>query len=163
MPLLTAAELRDLVQTDLADDRLQAIINREEAALVRKLGPHADGVTAVTELIPAGEPLLFLKRPAVSVTSISEGGVAVAATSYTIWATGQVERLGSRWAGWVSVTYVPEDDRDARKQVLIELCRLTLEQTAMRSESVAGEYSYQAPDWEAARARLYRRLTYFEV
>lgn len=163
MSLLSTAELRDLVQTNLSDTQLQRIIDREENALVRKLGAHGDGVTAVTEQVVGRGAHLFLRRPAVSITSVTDMSL-IASTDYTLSVDlGSIYRLSGEWGRAVTVVYVPVDDRDERKAVLIELCRLAIERTAMKSESVAGEYSYQAPDWEALRARLYRQLMYFEV
>jgi hypothetical protein len=50
---------------------------------------------------------------------------------------GRITRLseGTRWGRSVVVTYVPADDRPLRTQVLIELVRQALEQTAMAAES----------------------------
>jgi hypothetical protein len=165
MSLLTVAELRAIVKTSKSDTQLQQVIDREEAEVVARYGPHYDG-TAITEACDGGTCSLFLKRRIGSVSSVSEaqslGGTAAALTStqYAVANEGRVIRLseGTRWGRSVTVSYIPVDDRPLRKQVLIELVRLALEQTAMKSESVAGEYSYQAPDWEAQRRDLYRRL-----
>lgn len=167
--LLTVADARRLITTALDDTDLAAIIADEEAELIRKCGAHGNGTVEVTDTLTGGGADLFLPRPFVSITSIAEqqsdfGTASTVATSaYLAWgAQGRIRRNG-RWGASVSVTYVPIDDQARRRAVLTELVRLALEQTAMKSESVAGEYSYSAPDWEAARARLYRRLTFFEV
>lgn len=161
MSLVTVAYTRAHIQTDLDDTTLQLIIDDEESELVRRCGAHGDGVTAVTETIasaPGGG--LFLSRPFVSVTSITANGGAVAASAYTAYANqGYLSLLsGGSWLAPVVVTYVPVDDRARRRMVIVELVRVALEQTAMKSESVGSEYSYSAPDWEAKRAALYRRL-----
>lgn len=175
MALITAADVRRKVQTALDDTDLTAIIAEEEAALVARLGAHGDGVTPITEIARRSGGSVWLKRPAVSVTSLSEapyGGATfttIDATSYyTYPMQGRIDVYPASISDTdesriVSVVYVPADDQAARKRVLTELVRLALEQTAMRQESVAGEYSYTAPDWDVQRAKLYRSLHYFEV
>lgn len=169
MPLVTVADVRRKVQTGLDDSDLSDIITDEENEVVRRFGATGDGVTAVTAVYDGRDAMnLFLNRPAVSVSSITVadrgGGTAstVATTAYQVWGNeGRIEHLGGGWgSGIVTVAYVPVDDRARRRAVIVELVRLAIEQTAMRSESVGGEYSYQAPDWEAQRAALYRRLGY---
>jgi hypothetical protein len=169
MSLVTVADVRRKVQTDLDDTDLADIITDEENEVVRRFGATGDGVATVTEVYDGGSTTnLFLRRPAVSVSGITtadKGGgtaLAVATTAYQVWGNeGRIEHLGGGWgAGIVTVTYVPIDDQARRRAVIVELVRLALEQTAMKSESVGGEYSYQAPDWETARAALYRRLSY---
>lgn len=157
MALLTIAEVRDLITTDLSDADLVAILDREEAQLVAKLGAHGDGAASVTEVLSATDGWIFLPRPAASVTSVD--GVTTGLTVYG--KQGRVYRAGA--AGDVTVIYVPTDDRAARREALIDLLRLTLQRTALRAESVAGEYSYQAPDWQAERAAIYRRLMFTSV
>lgn len=167
-PLVIVADVRRRVQTDLSDSDLLAVIVDEEAALIERLGAHGDGAASVVDIYdaPAGADL-FLRRRAVSITSITAtapGGTpaTVATTAYQVRPGGHLAHLGGGWGnGIVTVTYIPVDDRARRKPVIVELVRLALEQTAMQAESVAGEYSYTAPEsWEAARAKLYRRLSY---
>ena len=77
---------------------------------------------------------------------------------------GRIERVYYEWDEKVTVAYVPRDDREKRKSVIIELVRIELERTTMRQESVAGEYSYTAPmNWEAERQKLMRRLMFIAV
>lgn len=180
MSLVSIAELRAKVPSDLDDTQLQSIIDNEESELVRRFGPHGDGTTAITEgPKPGGERNVYVSRPIVSISSITEAVYlgdtpeTVDSTTYYAWKDeGRIERLPSgsqTWGRAVTVTYVPSDDRALRKQVIIELCRLALSQTTLKSESIAGEYSYttladdSSGGWEATRARQYRRLGYWEV
>lgn len=182
-PLLDVSELRPLVQTGLDDAALRQIIDREETEIIRRGGAHyVDASTPITETRTGGEESVYLRRPILSVTSVSEtpylGGTPIVLTpsQYFVWPDlGRLVRLpvgpayttvlgaGLRWGDLVTVVYVPQDDTSRRKNVLIELVRLTLERTAMKSENVAGEYSYTAPEWELARAQLYRSLGFMEV
>jgi len=169
MSLLAVDELRAQVKTDLDDTQLQAVIDREEVEVIRRYGAHyVDSATAITEVCDGGGCSVWLKRRISSVSSITEaqslGGTQTTLTStqyYAVVGQGRIIRLteGTSWGRYVSVSYVPADDSALRKQVLIELVRQALEQTTMKSENVAGEYSYQAPDWEQQRRALYRRLT----
>lgn len=177
MSLVTIAETRALVKTALTDSELQAVIDRAEADVTRLFGAHPDGSTAVTETLRGGEGNLYLRRRIASVTTVVETVGATATTltpgwteDYYAWgAAGYLERrspsttqtwLGTpTWGELVTVTYVPYDDRAERRAVIIDLVRLMLERTALKAESVAGEYSYTAPDdWEASYNVVLQRL-----
>jgi hypothetical protein len=170
MSLLTVDELRAQVNTGVDDTDLQMIIDREEAEIISRYGAHyVDANTAIVETCDGGGCSLYLKRRVLSVTSITEaqslGGATTTLSSTQYYAypgQGRIARLseGTRWGRSVVVTYVPADDRPLRISVLIEIVRQALEQTAMAAESVAGEYSFTAPDWEKQRRRLYKRLEF---
>ena len=173
MSLLTVAEARALLKTGLNDADLQRIIDREEAWVVRNFGAHyVDANTTVVETLTldtAGESL-FLRRVAGSLSSIVEDGVTLVAADYRLWAgQGRIERLpaGTKWLPRVVITatYKPYDDREQRKEAIIDLARLTLERTAMKSESIAGEYSYTAWEggWDAERVKVMRRLGFVNI
>lgn len=174
MSLVTPNEVRALIQTDKADAELQAVIDREEAEVVRLCGPHyVDALTTVTVRVPGGGPSIYLPCRLGSIVSVTEsplpgspGTVLAENEDYFAWAgQGRLERLpqGARWGSLVEVEYVPADDTEERKAVILELVRLALERTAMQQEDVAGEYSYRAPEWESERARLLRRLAFVRV
>ncbi len=172
MPLLTVDEIRARgVSTDLTDDALEDVLADEEAEMIRRCGAHGDGVTAITETATAYGGQLFLNRPIVSVSSVAEytdlGGTAtaLAATSYIAWLNeGYITRLptGATWGVRMVVVYVPANDSALRRQVLIELVRIAVNQSAFRSESFEGfedKYSYvAAQDWQHAREQQYARL-----
>jgi len=76
--------------------------------------------------------------------------------------------MGESAAGWwgshVEVVYKPADQHLKREQATIDLVRLMLSQTGLKAESVAGEYSYQAPDnWELEKRRIMRRLSFVQI
>ena len=74
------------------------------------------------------------------------------------------ESSGGCWASHVKVVYKPTDQHLKREQATIDLVRLMLSQTALKSESVAGEYSYQAPEnWELEKRRIMRRLSFTQI
>lgn len=166
MSLVTVAEVRAMVTTGIQDTPLQAIIDREEAVMVQRCGAHyVDTSTRITETLHGGYPLLHLSQKVASVYRVTEDGTVLSQTNgdFRVWEMeGTLERLpaGSTWGAVVAAIYVPYNDNERRKAVLIELVRLALDRMAMRSENVAGEYSYTAPDWEYERARLFRQLNF---
>jgi len=101
-----------------------------------------------------------------AVVSVTEDGNALASSEYQTWAGGVIERLPSEsyWGDRTVVVYKPTDDRKKRTQVIIDLVRLVLERTAMKSENIAGEYSYTAPDnWDHEFRSAMRRLLFKAV
>ena len=71
---------------------------------------------------------------------------------------------GGCWGSHVEVVYKPADQHLKREQATIDLVRIYLSRTALMSESVAGEYSYQAPaNWELEKRRIMRRLSFTQI
>lgn len=162
--LLDVSEARALLRTSKSDDELEEIIAREESEMIRRFGAHwATGIT-VQETHKGKGYNLFLRRPTTAITSITEDDVAVASADYRLWGgEGRVERISGYWAGVCVVTFTPANDNPGRKRALIQLVRLELERTAMKTESIGGEYSYTAPDWDKERSRVYRRAGFVLV
>lgn len=174
--LVSAAVAKVQLGTSLSDGELDAIIEREEAAIIERYGAHyVDTETTISEvhLQEADMPRyadLFLGRPILSVSTVTENatltsaGVAlVESTDYTKIANqGRLIRMGTAWGRLVTVAYVPQDDSAKRTRVIIELVRLALARTALKSENIAGEYSYTTDDvgWDAQRQRLLGSLGY---
>lgn len=166
--LLTIAECRALVKTALSDEQLQTVINRVEAQITARIGAAQDdtGNVQVVETVAGEDEHLFLRVPATAIVSVVEDDVTVDAGDYRLWGeSGMIQHLptGSQWGAVCTVTYKPADMREERKTAAIELVRLTVERTAMVNESIAGEYSYTAPDWDAQMNRILRKLCFTEV
>ncbi|KPL89990.1 hypothetical protein [Herpetosiphon geysericola] len=166
--LLTLAELRAVVTTGMDNADLQAVIDREEAIMTSRIGAPNDGIASITKIVRGSATNVYLPHRIASVTSVEErdtGAYAtVASDLYEVWEDGgRIERLYVRWGARVRVVYVPADDRPKRKAATIELVRGAIERTAMKKESVAHEYSYEAPDWEYERTRIYRTLVFTEA
>ncbi len=164
MSLVKPTDVRAVCQTSLSDADLQSVIDREEAEVVKLCGPHyVDADTSFTVTMEGGLPSLWFRRPLSDIVSITEDDEDLSKDEYRLWPEkGRIQRLEGKavipWGGVVTVEYIPADDNDLRASVIIELVRLALEREALRSESVAGEYNYTAPDWEKERYRLIRRL-----
>jgi len=160
--LLTPAQLREHVETDLSDGALQRILDSEEAEIVGRYGAHA---TASEMLAGDHKPLLILARDAASITAITETvadvDTALAADDYRLWPGGRLERLSdgthpaSTWGDRVAVTYVPADQVAQRSLVLVNLCKLALEYRGLKSEAIgSGDYQMTAQEYNAERNRL---------
>lgn len=176
--LVTTAEVNALnAGGGLGDSDLQALIDREEAELVRRFGAHTG---SRAETLHGGKASIYLKRPIASVESVVEslwlgdsGPQTLTSADYVIWADeGRLERIygtgyvtynaGYRWGPRVVVTYTPADDSALRKQVLIELVRVGAAQDTGASVSGLGYSIGGGPAdpiaWERARAAVYARL-----
>lgn len=168
MSLVLPATVKALVKTSLSDADLQVIIDRIEAQITARIGePQTDAMaTEVTKTLRGEGFYLFMTTEIHAVVSIVEDETTLSSDEYQTWSGGVIERLPSEsnWGDRVVVTYKPTDDRLKRAQVIIDLVRLVIERTAMRSESIAGEYSYTAPeDWDAQFNRAMKRLTFRAV
>lgn len=121
---------------------------------------------------------IYLTRPISLVTSIYEDYTnasnhatatpLVNGTDYRIWsAEGRIERRGplypliapadvppSPWLPEVEIIWTPVDDTPERKRACVELVRIAVSRNPFTRESVAGEYTIEAPDWEEARKIL---------
>jgi hypothetical protein len=168
--LVTAANAKKQINTSMSDVDLQVIIDRIESQITARIGaPWTDDSTpSEIEKTLRGEGMsLFLPTGIYEVVSIVEDETELTADDYRVWGNGGViERLpiNANWGVVCTVTYKPMDDRFKRIPVIIDLLRLTLERTAMKSEDIAGEYSYQAPDnWDAEFRKAMKRLVFKAV
>ena len=166
--LLTIAECKALVTTRLSDVNLQALIDRIEKIIENRIGAYQVDANTVTisETVEGKGEHLFVKVPFSTIVSITEDDSLMDADDYREWGkSGMVQRLpeGETFGDVCVVVYKPVDQRYERKQATIELVRLYAERTAMVSENVAGEYSFNAPDWDKAIKRELKNLCFTEV
>jgi hypothetical protein len=166
--LVSPADVKALVNTSLSDPNLQVVIDRIEAQITERIGaPQTnDMATTITKTLRGEGFYLFMPTEIYEVVSVTEDKVALTSDEYQIWAGGVIERLPSEshWGDRTVVVYKPVDDRKKRSQVIIDLVRLVIERTAMKSESIAGEYSYTAPDnWEAEFRKAMRKLMFKSI
>lgn len=166
MALLTVAELRQHLETDLTDQALQRLLDDADAEVVRRYGPHAPGPAVETHL--GGNKYIFLRQRATAIQSVSETvrGVTTVLTSsdYRVLGGGRyLERLTSGpnprvyWGDFITVTFEPYDDRPQRRRVIIDLVRLALEYNALESVDV-GDYSARSLDYQRERRKLLMEL-----
>lgn len=163
--LVSPAIVKAQVNTSMSDTNLQLVIDRIEAQINAKIGaPQTDAYETSIVKTVRGEGLsLFMPTEIYSVTSIVEDGSTLTSDQYQTWGGGVIERLPveTPWGDRCVVMYKPADDRLKRTQVIIDLVRLVIERTAMKSENIAGEYSYTAPDnWDKEFRRAMKRLMF---
>jgi len=159
--LLTAADVRAHVETALDDVALQTIVDRVDADLVQRAGPHSG---PLTETVSGRTRSAYVSRPIASITSVREGATMAAETpalspvdEYRAWpAEGRIERLpvGGSFAAIVEVVYAPVDVTEQRKRVLLELVRLDLAQSGRAQERVGSDYRYRGLDYGEHRDAL---------
>lgn len=165
MSLVSPADVKALINTSISDTDLQTVIDRVEAQINARIGaPQTDAyATEVVKTLRGEGEFLFMPTEIYSVSGIVEDANTLTNDQYQTWAGGVIERLPeeSHWGDRVVVTYKPTDDRLMRAQVIIDLVRIVIERTAMKSESIAGEYSYTAPDnWDAEFRKAIKKLTF---
>jgi hypothetical protein len=186
--LLAPADIRQHIETDLADSALQRLIDGEEAEIVRRFGPHttADETFEVSPwdlaqggMFPWGYPWgevfpwgasnwLALGRPAQSITTLTEwiGTVStvLSATDYAVRAAIRIERLPTGpnprlgWGHRVEVVYVPADDSARRVRVLINLVQLSLSYTGKKLEKLGDFYGANYDDYQGEREGILSTL-----
>ena len=171
MSLVSITELRALVPSPLEDSDLQIVLNRVEQEITDDIGiPYVDPVTSISEQVQGDRNNLFLKRPISSVDSITdENGNALSLSNFIVWnKQGRLQYKRHYHYSYTynrpnrqyTVVYVPADRRQERKQAIIDLVRVALSQTALKGESVGGEYSYSTPsNWEEEKRKILRRIT----
>jgi hypothetical protein len=163
-PILTLAQMRESVETDLPDAALQRLIDAEDAEIVRRYGAPA----TQTQVLRGGSASLYLSRQASAITSVSEevGGTvtALAADDYELWSGGILEREAdgtngrAAWGERVTVVYVPVADAEQRTACLAQLVQLAVRYSGVASESIGGDYSATKHDYQRERERLLRKL-----
>ena len=175
MSLLDVSELKPLVPSPLSDDELDILIERVETQITAVIGePYSDASTTISETHAGYSRSLYLKRPISSVSTLTEyqaltdttGTVLTEGETFYVWPDqGRIERLGaSKFGARVIVAYVPRDDREKRKQVIIDLVRLYVSRTGLKQESLTGAFAYTAPEnWDAEVQRACRRLRFKAV
>lgn len=151
--LLTVEELMDVVDTTLDEPALQAIIDREEAWLARRIGPLADERTVTYYVWPTDlDDPLWLSRPTDEV-AVTDGGTELDESVVRLLGNGTiVERADASWVGpTVEIASEPNDGLEVKGGV-IELVRLTLTESGYQSERI-GDYSYSRGPGSTMAAR----------
>jgi hypothetical protein len=175
MSLVTVSEILETLETDLPDSALQAILDREEAEIVRRFGSHYTTGLLVTEDV-VGTPArgsIFLERPIASITSVTESADNFVTTTVLTSADYIVDKPGgvlqrwsgteSSWAKFVRVVYTPQDETAERRSSLIELVRIAVGRQVAGREMIGDEYEYWEPKegFERQRDRVYARIHHF--
>lgn len=167
MSLLTINQIKQHVETDLGRDAIQRLIDDAEAEIVRHFGPHGDSSNPITEDCEGGGEFIFLSRPYDSLTSVtereSEEDTVLETDDYrSYYGRRALKRQSSgtngrtRWADDVRVVYTA-DDRDRRRRVMVDLLRLEIQYSGLKSEK-SGNYSESQVEYEAEKTKILNRL-----
>ena len=171
MALLSIAELRSLVESDLTDAALQMMLDATEAEITRKLGD----LSTETLQLDGGDAYLHLGRRASSITSVSEyytvecvgyTTTVLVAGDYSLSSDGwRIERKvdGTNpspvWLGLVTVDYVPVSSIAERKLLQAKLIKLDLAYQGMAEQRVGDMVVREEADHSAARAAIFKTVT----
>jgi hypothetical protein len=164
----TVDELRQYIETDLPDQVLAAYSAEADAAIVARYGSHSADITPPLIKFMYGGDSVLLHVPEV-VSAIHENGVLlVAGTDYRKRQDHVYERLplGHFWGEddpdfEVEVRYAPLNDTEARKRILVQLVKLTMDYNGLKTERV-GDYGSESLDFEAERRRIFKSLRYLK-
>lgn len=168
--ILTLAQLREHLETDLTDPAVQRIIDADDAEIIRRLG----AVATQAEVRKGGEQYLTLARAAASITSIVERyaiagtgyqDITLATNDYNLLADGyKIERLftgtnpNAVFLGIVTVNYVPKDTLAERIALLVRLVTLDITFDGRAAQSIGDVRIQNLADHQAARAALFGAL-----
>jgi len=165
--LVTAGDVRAHgLETDLTDEALEHMIQAEEAALIDRFGPHG---SAVEDFVGRARTIL-LRRRAQAITSVTEYDaehrpVSLAPEDYALVHDGWgLARLATGphpatfWGRRVKVEYVPVDEIAKRRQIIIQLVKLTANYTGVARVSDP-DGSITEHDYTAERNRILRQLS----
>lgn len=162
--LLTPANVREHVETDLSDTAIQRLLDDVDAEIIRRYGPHGG---PLTEIVDGREGLIILSRPILTVTSITERNgltdTALAVDDWRQWYNRALERLDSgtngaeQWGERITIVYTPADEQAQRKRVELDLVKLDIHYEAVKAQ-VIGDYNEVSVDFGAEREMLYGQL-----
>lgn len=152
MSLVSVAEVRALVQTDLSDDDLQDVIDREEAWLAGRIGALTGARTET--YWPDYDAVVMLRRRA-STVAVEDNGVAVSDVRFTIDGSYLRRTLGY-WTTPVEATYTPNDESEV-KAAVIDLVAIRVTDGPYDSEQI-GEYGYTRGSARKTRLSVARSL-----
>ncbi len=173
MSLISVSEIREHVETGIADTALDNLIKVAEQEIVHKCGATLTQTDEIPVYIGQYNKWLWLTRPADSITTVIEtvgvSDTTLAADDYRLYHQSQLKRLDSGtnsrsyWGDRVKVTYVPRNDITRRRGALIRLVQLMVNFTGNRSES-SGDFSCTSLDYESEKNKILsslQRVGYF--
>jgi hypothetical protein len=171
MALLTTAEIREHIETDLTDAALQRVMDAEEQQITYYCGEHTSQTDRFVNR--HDNKVIYPNRRVDSINKVTEyvypepdfNGVPseteLSANDYELVANGRrIDRLPqgdngrTYWGDIVVVEYTPYDDQKRRKVALIDLVKLSLLNRGALKESLP-DYSYTRPeDLQVERERI---------
>jgi hypothetical protein len=186
LPVVTLLDrVKERTDSDLGDPELQRLVDEALKTVLDRFGPNADTSSPITVMLEGRRRMLDLARPidlvqpVTIVESVKWGELALdddwsfagedtttlTSTDWRAWHEGRsLERLptgpNSRWL-WgsrVVITYVPQNDGNARQEVIIKLVQLDLNYGGGLNSQSIGDTSLNFLDYDGERERLLRSL-----
>ena len=167
--LLSTAQVKEHLTTELSDDALDRLINAADAYILRRVGPHDPETTMVYTKDPPAY-LISLPRRAVSVESIVLHGwyspdYTIPTTYFRLESDGRLVRIYDDYFHWIhsrhyerlKITFTPVSENAERLNALIELVRLELQDTGLKDER-DDTYRYTSKDKIMARNEIMATL-----
>ena len=163
--LLTTAQVKEHLSTELSDAALERLIDASDAYIRRQVGPHDPETTMVYTKEPPSY-LVSLPRPAVSVASVSLDGwyspdYTIPSDYYRLEGEGRLLRVYDSYYVYtfsdnyerMTITFTPVSENDQRVNALIELVRMEIQDTGLKSER-DDTYTYTQRDKAMARKEI---------
>ena len=141
------------------DDALVRIIDWNEAEIIRVAGPHDGERELIIETYP-GQADFSIKRPAKTIAAIAEGldEESVPVTAIRLLHGGYtIRRKSGAWVAPVKLTYTPVPDNPRRELALIQMIRLDVQDTGLKSYG-DGVYREQSADIGERKTEILREL-----
>ena len=169
--IITVADLREHVETDLPESAIQRLIDDADQFVVDTYGAHGPATQTDDLYVDSGSEYVFPTRPVDAITTVTEytsetTSKVLDPTDYRLGHGSQSLlrlRNGSNPAvGWgyrVVVAYViATTENPQRRGVVIDLVSLSINHSSgLRSER-AGDYSVSYGDSADERNKILRRL-----
>ena len=169
MALVTIAELKEHIETDLSDTALQRIIDANDAMIIARFGALvAETETRYFGMVEVSSAMFWLARMASAVTSaietIGTTDTTLSADDYSLDSNGMILRrlaTGTNgaefWGEKVIVQYVPQDKTAQRTLALVNLCRIDIITNGLKLEAT-GDYKAVSADYSAEREKIIAEL-----
>jgi len=165
--LITPAQAREHIESDLIDSAMQRLIDDADALIVERFGPHTGQTTDTIFRDMQTDDLLFLKRPLTgSPVSVTEwindfSSIVLDPTDYRILYGGRaLQRLingvtgRSTWGARVVVVFNPLDELAKRTRVEIDLVRLAAQYNGLSREQVGDYMSISKDEYQGERDKI---------
>lgn len=160
--ILTVAQFREHMGDDVAlsDDVLTVMLDANEAAITRRIGPPAGAVETVYGY---GTTLLTLRSTPQTITSVTDyfgttGTVFTEDTDFRVRGSGLL-RIDGTWGERTVVEYLPANNAAERIVVLVQLMKCDLNyEPGMLSQSGGGAFEAYTSGHMAEREAILDRL-----
>ena len=153
--LLTLAEVREHLETDLSDEALERLVDAADYDIIAVAGPH-DGARTVE--LNGNSCELLMPWPVFSIASVEESYhfsdyETVSADDYSLAYNGRVLIHKTGWKPRVKVEYTPQATNAKRVTALLQLVALLIEYSPFSNQS-DGVYSQSRLTYASERNRM---------